>query len=90
MDKIYILNDKFTNIINNKTEHFNIYDTKGLYKFTCVNCRKYYVRQINRNFKEHKEYFYVEGCPSFANHVKEEGMKREIWTIYDHFTQRKQ
>ena len=44
-------NNKLNNILNNKMNNFNIHDLKGIYKFTCVNCERFYIRQTNRNFK---------------------------------------
>jgi len=44
-------NNKLNNILNNKVEDFNIYDSKEIYKLTCVNCEKFYIRRTNRNFK---------------------------------------
>ena len=48
-------------IVNNKTGHFNKYDTKGVYKLVCINCGKLYIGQTNRNFKtrfkKHKKDF---------------------------------
>ena len=54
-------NNKLNNTINNKIENFDVYDLKGKYKLTCVNCEKFYIGRINRNFKtrfkEHKKDF---------------------------------
>ena len=34
-------NNKLNNILNNKFENINIYDSKGEYTFTCVNCENF-------------------------------------------------
>ena len=35
--------NKLNNILNNKVENFNIYESKGIYQLTCVNCEKFYI-----------------------------------------------
>ena len=57
---------------------FNIYDSKAIYKFTCVNCEKLYIERTNRNFKRRfkelkKDFICGEGRSNFSNHVIEEG-----------------
>ena len=75
-------NNKLNNTINNKIENFDVYDLKGKYKLTCVNCEKFYIGRINRNFKtrfkEHKKDFtYGKGHSNFFSEVIEEGHEME-------------
>ena len=43
--------NKLNNILNNKSENFNIYGSKGIYKLTCDKCEKFFIGRTNRNFK---------------------------------------
>ena len=43
----YKTNNKLNNIISNKIEQYNKYDRKGVYKFTCTNCSKFYIGRTN-------------------------------------------
>ena len=70
----YILN----NILTNKIDNVNIYDSKGIYKLSSVNCEKFYIGRTNRDFKtrfkEHKnDFIYGEGRYNFSTYVIEEG-----------------
>ena len=69
--------NKLNNILNNKIENYNIYDSKGTYQLMCVNCEKFYIGRTNRNFKtrfkEHKkDFIYGEGRSNFSTHIIEE------------------
>ena len=73
------ISNKWSNMIYNKTEHFNIYDLKGVCKLTCVNCKMFYIERTNRSFKagfkEHAYFRYIEGHSNFDNRLIEDGVK---------------
>jgi GIY-YIG catalytic domain. len=79
-------NNRLNNILINKIEHFNIYDSKGIYLLACVNCEKFYIGRTNRKtrFKEHKnDFIYGEGRSNFSTYLIEEDyeIKKNILAV---------
>ena len=47
------------NILNNKIEHFNIYDSKGIYQLTRINYEKFYIGILKQDLKNTKKILFA-------------------------------